>query len=302
MIKPCFSVIIPTYNRSEILLRAINSVLSQTFQDFEIIVVDDASSDKTSDAIKQIQDTRLIYIRHSVNRGISYSRNTGLKLSNGKYITFLDHDDEYVPDRLMKLHDIFQKHNTIDLVYHDYWLVDENQKRYFSIEEKQKGIELLPIHRNVFYILPGCIAIKRECLSKIGFFDDTLGPYEDWDFLIRASKFCRFYYLKEALYRWYVSGTNYSLSVRNNIRALNKILYKYNEELYSNRDKIGMFRALLSSWYIRNNQRLAAIREQFIASLLCSELKYYKRLFHLLVGDGLYYSLRKMLRKDKDGV
>ena len=92
------SVIIPTYNRAHLVGRAIRSVLNQTYQDFEIIVVDDCSTDNTEEIVKGFNDHRIRYMRHDRNRGGSAARNTGIKASQGKYIAFLDSDDE----RLLK--------------------------------------------------------------------------------------------------------------------------------------------------------------------------------------------------------
>jgi len=90
------SVIIPTYNRAHLVGRAIRSVLNQTYQDFEIIVVDDCSTDNTEEIVKGFNDHRIRYMRHDRNRGGSAARNTGIKASQGKYIAFLDSDDEWL--------------------------------------------------------------------------------------------------------------------------------------------------------------------------------------------------------------
>lgn len=96
------SVIIPTYNRAHLLGRAIQSVLAQTYEDFEIIVVDDASTDVTEQVVKSFADDRINYIRHQKNKGGSSARNTGIKAAKGEFIAFLDSDDEWVPKKLEK--------------------------------------------------------------------------------------------------------------------------------------------------------------------------------------------------------
>jgi len=101
-LKPEVSVIIPTFNRAAFLKSAIKSALHQTYDDIEIIVVDDNSSAPVHDVIKKLQDTRIKYIRHKHNFGVSVARNTGIKASKGKYIAFLDDDDEWLPEKLEK--------------------------------------------------------------------------------------------------------------------------------------------------------------------------------------------------------
>ena len=97
---PDVSVIIPTYDRSEFLRTAIASVLAQTLQDFEIIVVDDASADDTQEVVGNLDDGRIRYIRHEINKGVAATRNTGVLNSKGKYIAFLDDDDKWFPEKL----------------------------------------------------------------------------------------------------------------------------------------------------------------------------------------------------------
>lgn len=106
--EPTVSIIIPTYNRSKTIKRSINSVLYQTYDDFEIIVIDDGSSDGTDKVIKEFNDSRIKYVRHELNRGASAARNTGIKLSRGKYIAFQDSDDVWVPDKLEKQMNVFK--------------------------------------------------------------------------------------------------------------------------------------------------------------------------------------------------
>lgn len=98
--NPKVSVIITTYNRQETLSRAIQSVLDQTYQDFEIIVVDDASKVSQEEIVSSFNDDRIKFIRHSINKGGSAARNTGIAASLGEYIAFLDSDDQWLPDHL----------------------------------------------------------------------------------------------------------------------------------------------------------------------------------------------------------
>lgn len=97
---PLVSVVIPTYNRAEFLPRAVESVLRQTVDDFELIVVDDASTDDTEAVVERFDDPRVEYVRHGTNRGGSAARNTGIERSSGEYIAFLDSDDEWYPRKL----------------------------------------------------------------------------------------------------------------------------------------------------------------------------------------------------------
>ncbi len=100
MLNPLFSIIIPTYNRCHLLWRAINSVLSQTYPFFELLIIDDCSTDKTKELIEIYTDPRLKYFKLQKNQGVSHARNYALKKAQGKYIAYLDSDNEWHKDFL----------------------------------------------------------------------------------------------------------------------------------------------------------------------------------------------------------
>src|SRR5438034_8399752 len=115
------SVIIPTYNRARYLSDAIRSVVNQTFQDFEIIVIDDCSQDQTRIATDSFKDQRIKYLTHDSNRGEAAARNTGIQKSTGSYIAFLDDDDQWAPEKLQLQIQIFEQSATkVGLVYCGY--------------------------------------------------------------------------------------------------------------------------------------------------------------------------------------
>ena len=99
-LQPLVSVVIPTYNRADLIIRAIDSVRSQSYSNLEIIVVDDCSPDNTPEVVKRIEDNRLTYYRHDTNQGGSAARNTGIKKAQGQYIAFLDSDDVWLTQKL----------------------------------------------------------------------------------------------------------------------------------------------------------------------------------------------------------
>src|SRR5438132_12765470 len=109
---PTVSVIIATHNRARLLRRAIHSVLAQTFEDWELLVVDDGSTDNTETIAVSLQDLRICYLRHEVNRGLSAARNTGIRISRGEYVAFLDDDDEWLPKKLERELEVFRSSST----------------------------------------------------------------------------------------------------------------------------------------------------------------------------------------------
>jgi len=111
MEPPFFSIVIPTYNRAEYINKAVQSLLSQTFSDFEIIIIDDASTDDTEDIIQSYDDKRIVYIKNAANKERCISRNRGIEKANGKYICFLDSDDYHLPNHLEKLYQLISSKN-----------------------------------------------------------------------------------------------------------------------------------------------------------------------------------------------
>jgi glycosyltransferase involved in cell wall biosynthesis len=113
------SVVLPTFNRGYCLERAIRSVLGQTYPDWELIVVDDGSTDDTQAVLESFKDPRIRVFRHSVNRGVAAARNTGLAAARGEFIAFLDSDDEWRPDKLTKQLDVMTRAPTRQLAFTD---------------------------------------------------------------------------------------------------------------------------------------------------------------------------------------
>ena len=182
------SVVIPTYNRESVVVNAIRSVLSQSFQDFEIVVVDDGSQDSTETVLKEMKDSRIIYIQHSKNLGTAQARNTGIKNSKGKYVAFLDSDDEWLPEKLSKqMETIGEYEQDIIANVSGFYLFDE-----FGIKRKQ-----IPKKQSSWFkhLLMGCglgegatLLVSKNAFEKVGWFNSSLPRYGDWEWLLRYTK------------------------------------------------------------------------------------------------------------------
>ena len=141
MVKnPTVSAIILTYNRANLIEKAIKSVLKQTYQDFEIIVVDDGSTDNTGEIIRGFKDKRVKYIKkYKENKGSSVARNIGIKVARGKYIALLDSDDEWLPEKLDKQIKILQDGSPeLGVVYSNSYYIDENGKNMNKLPNSKK--------------------------------------------------------------------------------------------------------------------------------------------------------------------
>jgi glycosyltransferase involved in cell wall biosynthesis len=190
------SVVIPTYNRANYLGKAIQSVLDQTFQDFEIIVVDDGSKDNTREVVGSFKDTRIRYI-YQDNGGVSAARNTAIKASEAVYIAFLDSDDLYLPQNLEIKVKLLDSHPDIGMVCSDIYLFDNitgatdgrfwHDKKgailFDPVRAEQQPIKELLCRR--CFIGPPLTMIRREIFAAVGYFDESLPTSEDWDLFFR---------------------------------------------------------------------------------------------------------------------
>lgn len=184
---PLVSVIVPTHNRPELLCAALESILAQTMQDFEIIVVNDAGLDIAPWVRSLDQSGRIRVLRHPSNGGIAGARNTGLRAARGKYIAYLDDDDLFYPNHLAVLVEAAEASGHA-VVYSDGCQATYSQRDGQVVVERSvvfSGNFEYPdlLVRNQIPVL--CVLHRRSCLDKVGGFDETFATHEDWDMWVR---------------------------------------------------------------------------------------------------------------------
>lgn len=229
---PKVSVIIPTYNRARLIGRAIRSILNQTFQDFEIIVVDDGSTDNSKDICCSLNDSRLHYIRHEQNRGGGAARNTGIVAAQGEYIAFQDSDDEWLSDKLERQIQILEKaSNEVGVVYTAFIRVDGSRVFYlpsFEVVKKEGNILNQLLKGN--FVSTQTTMIRMSCFEKVGMFDEMLPRFQDWELFIRISKNYKFKFISEPLAIVYKQDHSITSDQKAYIKALNLIRERHFEE------------------------------------------------------------------------
>ena len=193
MSNPKVSVIIPTYNRAELIQRALLSLQNQTNQDFEIFVVDDASTDNTEEVIKNFNDNRIKYIVLPENKGQCISRNIALKQANGDYIGFLDSDDEWLPEKIEKQLRVFEqsKDPRLAAVYCGYIEKDEIRNKtlsFFSDRNNTKGDFYKKLLTGFCPSTPTMFLVKRSVLDEVQGFDEFLPTFVDYDLWLRIAR------------------------------------------------------------------------------------------------------------------
>ena len=185
--KPAVSVIIQTYNRSEMLTEALESVFSQTFKDFEVFVIDDGSTDNTFKVVNKIRDVRLFYI-FIKNSGVSAARNVGIKLTRGQYIALLDSDDIWLPEKLEK-HVNFMKKNPDCMISQTEEIWIRNGKRVNPKKKHAKGQgDIFEKSLQLCVISPSAVMLKKELFEETGLFDESFPVCEDYDLWLRVTK------------------------------------------------------------------------------------------------------------------
>jgi len=187
MKKPTISVVISTYNRAKTFLpKAIKSVLDQTFEDFELIVVDDASTDNTSQVVANFKDSRIKYFKIPHFGCDTRPKNIGAKRSNGKYIAYLDDDNAFRPDHLQALFNCLEKNPEIDVCYGDRWVRFEGgeQKDQIGVWSDWDAVRLMQQN----YIDTSDVLIRREVLFDVGGWDEGLRKFVDWNLWVRIAK------------------------------------------------------------------------------------------------------------------
>lgn len=177
------SIIVSTYNRKSLLKRAINSLLNQSVKDFEIIVVDDCSTDGTQKYVKSIGDPRIKYLKTKKNSGSdSHPKNLGIKEARGEYVAFLDDDDTWRPDAL-KILEKYIRITNVDLVYGDYLNITRKKKEPgWSIDFSVSTLSKMN------YIAMPTVLVRREALLEVGGFDESVPKFKDWNLWLRLQK------------------------------------------------------------------------------------------------------------------
>jgi len=249
---PTVSVVIPAYNRVETIARAVVSVRAQTFQDFEIVIVDDGSIDQTRDIVRQLDDERIRLISHEKNLGAAAARNTGMKSAVGKYIAWLDSDDEWFPKKLEQQLAAFKQ------------AAQDQRASYTAYELVEKQGARIHIPKPVDYkkLFLGCdlspgatLMFERTLLDEIGYIDTTLPRYEDWDWLLLYASKYRFLAVEHCLARIHYSAQRSAKAVEISSEAF---LSKHSHAL----KKFGSYRNVVisrrwmevASYYAREHQ------------------------------------------------
>lgn len=229
MTTPLVSIVLPTYNRSRLLPRAVRSVLAQGFRDFELIVIDDCSNENIRSLVESLSDPRLVYVRRDRNGGAPAARNTGLALARGRYIAFQDSDDEWLNDKLeTQVQALEAAPAEVGLVICG--MVRHCADKLFIYPAAHllsgqgdycRTVQMNPIAFTQTWLL------RRELLAAVGTFDERLKIWDDWDLLLRLSAHTCVQFLPRPLVLSHMTLGSLSTDLSARTSDLMHILAKY---------------------------------------------------------------------------
>ena len=226
--NPLVSVVIPAFNRERVIGKAIKSVLAQTFQDFEVIVVDDGSRDETAkNAIKlACSEPRVRILRSETNQGAQAARNAGARAARGQWLSFLDSDDEWLPRSLEMRLRIAAEEN-VEVVHSDCYILRKNMpQELFNVPALHGDVysELLSYPGPMFQAM----LLSMNSFRQIGGLDETIVAYQEWDTAIRLSKSFRFGYVGAPTFVYNCQGTDtISMDERRAAQGYKQIVRKH---------------------------------------------------------------------------
>ncbi len=181
----CITVVIPTFNRGWIIEEAIQSVLAQDFLDFELIIVDDGSTDNTSAILSRY--VNYIIVLNQKNKGVSAARNKGIMEGSGKYVAFLDSDDLWLPEKLSCQIDFFKQNpDAMICQTNEIWIRNGVRVNPKKVHKKPSGMIFKPSLLRCL-VSPSAVMMRRELFENIGLFDEQLPACEDYDLWLRVS-------------------------------------------------------------------------------------------------------------------
>lgn len=235
--KGLVSVIIPTYNRADIIEPSIRSVLEQTYDNLEIIISDDRSTDNTKELIDKLaaDDPRIHYILSTDKKGAAGARNSGIRVSHGEFIEFQDSDDRFTADKTQLQVDSLRSHKNCQLCYARFQKDLPGDRYYIFPNPATKAEDLSgDIYAKILYDnLIGCptLMVRHDYLDRIGYFDTGMAANEDYDLAIRLTKDSPAAFVDKVLLMSSTTQESLSLDISRNMGSLCYLVMKYKKDL-----------------------------------------------------------------------
>jgi glycosyltransferase involved in cell wall biosynthesis len=236
--NPTVSVVVPTYNRADLLQRAIDSILKQTYSDFELIIVDDASTDNTQAVVDEYNDPRIKYVKKEQNEGGSAARNTGIQYSRGDFVAFCDSDDEWMETKLEKQTEVIETQECTVVYCRHYVVEDEYDAFRRSSGELRSGDIRADLLQGWCPNSTSFFLVEKKSLRAVDGFDHQLPSFQDYDLWLRLAKDHTFCYVDEHLViKHNHHGEQLATSPKKRSEGLKYFLEKWEKEIQNKYDK-----------------------------------------------------------------
>jgi glycosyltransferase involved in cell wall biosynthesis len=295
--NPTISIIITTMNRPHLIERSIESILRQTYQDYEIIIVDSSTDDETERIVNNFQllEKRIKFFQYHEKKGIAAARNFGIKNSKAEYIAFQDDDDEWLPDKIAKQMEIFKNCTSdshVGIVYTGFYTFENGQRYYVPKEEVR--IREGDIYKELLkgnFVSTQTMLIHTRCFEKVGLFNECLPSLEDWEFAIKVSKFFNFRIVDEPLVNAYIQPDSNSRNVDESVISLEIIINEHFNDFFNEKRLLSDHYTFLGNYYYSKGDmqrgRSFFIREFKVVPSFLSILKIFSSFF----GEKMYKNL-----------
>ena len=274
--SPLVSVILPTYNCARFLPEAIESILLQTYNSYEIIVIDDGSTDNTKEILHPFMQ-RIRYIGLEENKGLPTTRNIGIQSARGEYIAFIDADDLWLPEKLETVVTYFDDHPEVSMVYSRHLNIDEHG--HISGESAKKSLPSGNVFIRLFseqnFILTSTAVVQKKVFETTGMFDESFYNCQDWDMWLRISFYFKVAGINKLLVKYRHNPHSLSKNRDNVLRYQKLVIDKtyqafkdskngISEKLYKKR--LALHYAKVGRYHLKNGNKVQA-RESFRSAI-----------------------------------
>lgn len=261
------SIIIPAYNSAKFLPETIESILKQSYRSYEIIIVDDCSTDNTNEVLKPF-GKNIRYIRSKKNSGAAITRNRGIELAQGEFIAFLDADDIWLPDKLEQNIECFEADKEVAFVFSQHVnLRDEKSMAKLAKTNLPSGNIFKKLYCRQNFVLTSTVIVRKEVFDKVGLFDDKLPNCQDWDLFLRIAFYFKSKAINKPLVQYRLIADSLSKNRVNVLKyqkiVIDKIYNEFKEKAHgvSNRvykKRLADHYAKLGRYYLRQKMKSKA--------------------------------------------
>ena len=291
---PRVSIVVPTHNRPELLARALRSIYNQTYQDFEVLVVDDGSKPRAQEFLGEwLSKPNFKYLETNKDQGGAVTRNVGIKAASGEFVAFLDDDDEWLADKLRKQVTAFDEcSNKVSLVFSGVAAYDNQGRHLYSRLPGVTGL-MSPFKRLLrkCFIWTSSLMIRRSYIDQGFIFDEDLKKNQEWDLELRLAKVSQFYALNEPLTRLNIGESEQmggKKNLPNIINGYELFLDKHQADYESEPKALALRLFHLGYLYWDNNQPVKA-RSLWFKSWQLNKLNFIPLKHWLVIGWGKYF-------------